>query len=171
MANEQTPEGTSEGDGKKKSSGFMTQLLLAVALGAAAFATVYFLPGSEPPVMTCEAEAPKEVVKKEPEPPSLEHVTFVALEPLMVSLGTSSEGRHLKIGLTLETSEGHEYDIEHAEPKLRDAFTGYLRAVSIDQLEDPAAMVRLRAQLLRRAKVILGKDTVQGVLITDFIVR
>ena len=164
------PEAQPE-DGKKKSSGFMSQILMAVALGAASFATVYFLPREEPPMAVCEMQETVENTHKEFEPPSLDEIVFVELKPLLVSLGTSADGHHLKIGLTLEAREGHEYDIEHAEPKLRDAFTGYLRAVSVTQLEDPAAMVRLRAQLLRRAKVILGTDTVHGVLITDFLVR
>ena len=175
MAGEDETDAAAEGgETEKKSGGFLGQLLMGFALGAASFATVYFLPAdAPPPVAACETEqmihaAP---VKTEPEPPSLANVVFVELEPLMVSLGHSAEGRHLRIGLTLETGEGQEADIAHAEPKLRDAFTSYLRAVNIEQLEDPAAMTRLRAQLLRRAKVILGHDTVHGVLITDFLVR
>lgn len=155
-----------------KSGGPLAYLLPAFVSGAAAFGTVFFLPDTEQPEPAlCEtdvAHAPKQLSDNRP---PLNEINFVALDPLLISFGRASEARYLSIGLTLETSYGYEEDVEHAQPKLRDAFTGYLRALEMEQLEDPTSMVRLRTQLLRRAEIVLGSKVVHGVLVTDFLVR
>ena len=173
MADPEAAQTTEEsGKAAKKSGGLVGQLVTAVVAGAAAFGTVFFLPeetAAEAPVCEMAAAAKKEEAVIEE--PSLDEISFVELEPLLISLGQGANARHLKIGLTLETPYGYEEDIKYAQPKLRDAFTGYLRALEMEYLEDPSSMVRLRAQLLRRAEVVLGTETVHGVLITDFLVR
>ena len=52
---------------------------------------------------------------------------------------------------------------------MRDVLNTYLRAVEITDLEDPAAMTRLRAQMVRRVRMVTPPDTVRDVLILDFI--
>jgi hypothetical protein len=47
----------------------------------------------------------------------------------------------------------------------------YLRAVDVEQLADVSFLPQLRAQLLRRAKLVLGEDNVTGILVTDFLIR
>jgi len=49
--------------------------------------------------------------------------------------------------------------------------TGYLRALKPEQIRDAAYMAQMRAQLVRRARLILGTDAVFGILITDFLVQ
>ncbi|WP_306252765.1 flagellar basal body-associated protein FliL [Parvularcula sp. IMCC14364] len=168
--NDVEPEAQDAEDKPKKSSGFIGQIILAVVMGGAAFGTVYFLPQEEPPVMECPSVFTE---RKEPEykPPSLDKIKFVELEPLLVSLGSNPRSNTLKISLTLEADKEAGDKVLEAQPKLKDAFTAYLRAVEVAELEDPAMIVKLRAQLLRRAKVVLGPDAVHGVLITEFIVR
>ncbi len=162
------PERTDEKP--KKSSGLIGQIVLATVLGTVAFGTVFLLPEPAVEMPVC----PSVVMQtKEPEieTPSIDEISFVELDPLLVSLGKDLQGSHLKIGITLEAGLGYDGDVTKAQPKLRDAFTAYLRAVDISELEDPAAIIRLRSQLLRRAEVVLGPEVVHGVLITDFIVR
>jgi flagellar FliL protein len=45
----------------------------------------------------------------------------------------------------------------------------YLRAVSEDQLGKPAALERLRAQMLRRIQVVTEQGQVKDLLITEFV--
>ena len=168
-------------DGPKKKSGLIGQVILAVLLGAVAFGTVYMLPQPEIPApVECsndghgedhDDEKHAEVGDAVIDPPELVDISFVALDPLLVSLGKNPATNHLKIGITLEAAAGKAGDINYAQPKLRDAFTAYLRAIEVAELEDPASIVKLRSQLLRRAEVVLGEDVVYGVLITEFIVR
>ena len=48
---------------------------------------------------------------------------------------------------------------------------GYLRALRVEQIEDAAFMAQMRAQLLRRAQLILGAENIHSILITDFLVQ
>ena len=152
---------------KKGKGGLIGQLALMLALGGASFATVLFLPSNEMPPAHGAADTADEE-KADPEYDLNRETAFSALTPLTLTLQNGT--RLLKIGITLETA----YDadsIDPDDPKIKDAFTGYLRALKVDQVQDAAFMAQMRAQLLRRAQLIHGKDTVYSVLITDFLVR
>ncbi|GGD17564.1 flagellar basal body-associated FliL family protein [Aquisalinus flavus] len=155
----------------KKGGGLMTQLVLAVVLGCTAFGTVWFMPARSGGTAEC---APVGDVKSTatllPEL-ALSEITFIEMEPMIVTLGEDASARNLRIGITLETAKADQESILFAQPKLRDAFTGYLRALEVSDIEDPNSIIRLRAQLQRRAEVILGNQSVRGVLITDFVIR
>lgn len=170
-AAEQPAEGEETVKPKKK-GGFLFQIVMAVVLGVTSFGAVYLMPEDEQTeshaAVDCAPAAPV-IVELEPDAPALDEIVFVEMDALVVSLGRGNSARHLKIGLTLETVEAYEGEIHHATPKLKDAFTGYLRAVRLSQLQDPAAMARIRSQLLRRAQVVLGDSAINGLLITDFI--
>jgi len=156
---------------KKKGGGLMTQLVLAIVLGCTAFGTVWFMPARSSGTGEC---APTGEVKSTatllPEL-GLSEITFIEMEPMIITLGEEASSRNLRIGITLETAKADQEDILFAQPKLRDAFTGYLRALEVSDIEDPNSIIRLRAQLQRRAEVILGNQSVRGVLITDFVIR
>lgn len=159
------------GDGApaKSGPGVVSQLIIAVALGAASFGTVYMLPSQKAgtPVEhgdQAHAKDPMEGVF-----PSQDEISFIKLDDLTLTL--SNLERILKIGITLETVDDGMTYIDPSDPVLRDAFTGYLRALRMEQIEDAAFMAQLRNQLLRRAKLVFGNDVVHGILITDFLVR
>lgn len=151
-----------------KKGGLFGKVALGVALGAASFGTVLFIPGgSVPETSMIEAHAEAEA---KAEPLDLEVGTsYVELTPFMISLDGGNS--LLKIGITLEATEDASYDINPDDPQLRDTFTGYLRALKPDQIRDAAYMARLRSQLLHRARLAFGADSVHGVLITDFLVQ
>ena len=158
-----------EGEGSKK-GGLIGKLALGLALAAASFGTVFFIPG--PPAAEtayssgdAHAAVEEEVEPLELKPPS----TFVALSPFTISLDGGNS--LLRIGITLEASEAESDYIDPDDPRMRDAFTGYLRALQPSQIRDAAYMARLRAQLLRRARLVFGEDAVHGILITDFLVQ
>ncbi len=100
---------------------------------------------------------------------SLAELGFVPIPPLVVSLGAAEEGRHLRFVAQIETSRTGTAEVEHLMPRIVDVINGYLRAVEVAQLEDPSALIRLRAQILRRVQMVTGPDQVRDVLITEFV--
>lgn len=152
----------------KKGGGLIGQISLMVVLGAGSFGTVWFLPSRVETVPASASEAADHVPAAEPLDLKIDP-EFVALNPFTISLDGGNS--LLKIGITLEVSEEAAYDIDPNDPQLRDAFTGYLRALKPDQIRDAAYMAQMRAQLVRRARLILGTDAVFGILITDFLVQ
>ena len=56
-------------------------------------------------------------------------------------------------------------------PRILDVLNTYLRAVEVRDLEEPAALVRLRAQMLRRVQVVTGEGRVRDLLVTEFVMN
>jgi flagellar FliL protein len=56
-------------------------------------------------------------------------------------------------------------------PRIADVLNGYMRAIDVTQLEDPAALVRMRAQLLRRIQIVTGEGRVRDLLVTEFVLN
>ncbi len=97
-------------------------------------------------------------------------VSFVALDPMVISLGDSGT-RHLRFSAQLEVQPGREGEAEQLKPRVMDVLNGYLRAVDIAQLEDPSALIRLRAQMLRRIQIVTGEGLVRDLLIIEFVMN
>jgi len=96
-------------------------------------------------------------------------LTYFVLDPLIVSIRPIGSAKHLKVSIVLETDPAAEPAIVMNSPRIRDVLNTYLRSVSSEDFEDPAAMSSLRAQLLRRVRAVIGSDLVNNVLITEFI--
>jgi flagellar FliL protein len=47
----------------------------------------------------------------------------------------------------------------------------YLRALSIADLEESTALVRLRAQMLRRVQIVTGEGRINDLLIMEFVLN
>ena len=56
-------------------------------------------------------------------------------------------------------------------PRILDVLNTYLRAVEVRDLEQPASLARLRAQMLRRVQVVTGEGRVRDLLITEFVLN
>jgi flagellar FliL protein len=56
-------------------------------------------------------------------------------------------------------------------PRIQDVLNTYLRAVDVEDLEEPAALLRLRAQMLRRVQVVVGDGPVRDLLVTEFVLN
>ena len=56
-------------------------------------------------------------------------------------------------------------------PRIQDVLNSYLRAVEVRQLEDPSALLRLRAQMLRRVQIVTGEGRVRDLLILGICVE
>ena len=56
-------------------------------------------------------------------------------------------------------------------PRVLDTLNTYLRAVDVADLENPAALAKLRAQMLRRVQVVTGEGRVRDLLVTEFVLN
>ncbi|NSX54661.1 flagellar basal body-associated FliL family protein [Parasulfitobacter algicola] len=100
---------------------------------------------------------------------ALPKVAFVAMDPLHISLGRGAERSHLRFQAQLEVEAGAEEDVQVLLPRVADVLNSYLRAVELSEVEDPSALVRLRAQMLRRVQLVVGDEHVKDLLIIEFI--
>lgn len=98
-------------------------------------------------------------------------VSFVPIDPLVVSIPDVGGTRFLRFAAQLETAPGKAEAARAVMPRIVDVLNGYLRAVTLDELSDPAILVRLRGQMLRRVQVVTGRDVVTDLLIMEFVLN
>ena len=98
-------------------------------------------------------------------------VAFVPVTPVVISLGAASSSRHLRMTAQLEVGPAFSGEVTHLMPRILDILNGYLRAIEVAELENPAALVRIRAQLLRRIQIVTGEGRVRDLLITEFVLN
>ena len=146
---------------KKSKLPLLIGVVLFVLLGGAGFYAVYsgMLFGTSG---TATAESGGS-------PADLPDIAFVAIEPLVISIGDTAAARHLKFTASLEVTRATEEEVSALLPRILDVMNGYLRAVDPKDLEDPSALVRLRAQLLRRIQLVTGEGRVRDLLVTEFV--
>lgn len=151
---------------KKSKLPLMIGLLLMLALGGGGFYAVY----SGLVLTPHSGDASHGEGGPTPEPDALPAIAYVALDPLTISLNGSG-ARHLRFVAQLEVSQAVQNDVELLKPRVMDVLNGYLRAVNMKLLEDPAAMMRLRAQMLRRIQIVTGDGRVRDLLIIEFVLN
>ncbi len=160
---------TTGDEAPKKGSklGLILGVVLALVLGAGGFYAVYSgLILAPADASHAEAEA------GEHEPATaLGPVAFVPLEPLVISLGKGATSQHLRFRAQLEVKPGAEADVSALSPRVMDVLNSYLRAVSVADLEDPTALIDLRAQMLRRIQLVTGDGRVKDLLIMEFVLN
>lgn len=98
-------------------------------------------------------------------------VAFVALDPLIVNLSGQAGRQYLRFSAQLEVAPEFLSEIQALRPRIIDVLNGYLRAVQPADLEDPTALMRLRAQMLRRVQIVAGQDRVRDLLIMEFVIN
>jgi flagellar FliL protein len=154
-----------DADGQK--SGTKTTLVLGLILALAGagggFYTVSsgLLGGSVPDAATAAGEVPN----------PLPDVAFVAVDPMIVSLMDERLDAHLRFRTQLEVDATYAADVEKILPRIVDVLNGYLRALEPEDLRDPNALTRLRAQMLRRVQVVAGAGRVRDLLIMEFVLN
>lgn len=142
--------------------GWLVTFLLALPLGGGGFYAAYT--GALDAVLH-----PAEVAKVGHDT-STAAPHFLELDPLMVSVGGAGSIRQLRFRAFLQLGDGDGGDVTGLQPRILDIFATYLRAVSVDRLEDPTSLLQLRAQLLRRVQLLVGPDVVNDLLIIDFVI-
>ncbi|MBU2981188.1 flagellar basal body-associated FliL family protein [Lentibacter algarum] len=148
---------------KKSKMPMIIGLLLALAGGGGGFFAVYSGIILGPP-----SHADEEV---EDHAGDLPDIAFVELTPLTVSLFDNGRDRHLRFRAQLETPGQYQGDVEKLLPRIVDVLNSYLRAVELDDLKDSAALVRLRAQMLRRVQIVVGEGRINDLLIMEFVLN
>ena len=89
----------------------------------------------------------------------------------MISLPPGASARHLRFTGQLEVEPEHAAEVAQLMPRILDVLNTYLRAVEVRDLEQPASIARLRAQMLRRVQVVTGEGRVRDLLITEFVLN
>ena len=161
----QNEEDTEEEAPKKKSKlPLILGLVLALVGGGGSFFAIYsgMILGED------HAEDAPEEVEVVAEGPDID---FVPVEPMTISLGRASENRHLRFRAQLEVPSGASDTVTGLLPRVVDVMNSYLRALDIKDLEDPTALTRLRAQLLRRIQVVAGPGQVNDLLVMEFVMN
>lgn len=104
-------------------------------------------------------------------PGPLQGIAFVPLDTMVVSLGPKSGSEHLRFTAQVEVVDSAEADVTLLKPRILDVLNSYLRAIDVAAIEDPQAMARLRAQMLRRVQIVTGDGRVRDLLITEFVLN
>ncbi|MCV3269882.1 flagellar basal body-associated FliL family protein [Roseobacter sinensis] len=115
-----------------------------------------------------ESEEPKAEETKTVEGPA---VAFVPIDPITVSLPPGSPQSHLRFRAELEVASKYASDVEAVLPRVVDVLNGYLRAIDAQDIANPSALTRLRAQMLRRVQVVTGPEQVKDLLIMEFVLN
>ncbi len=153
---------------KSPMPGLIIGIVLAVAGGAGGFYAVRagLLPGTS---------GGAESTAEEPQSPVLEGnaaaPTYVAMQPIIISLDGDGNKRHLKFRAEFEVERSHQQQVEQVMPRIIDVLNGYLRALKASDLSGPMALTRLRAQMLRRVQIVVGKGQVRDLLIMEFVLN
>ena len=155
-------ENTEDAPKARSKKPLMIGLVLALLLGGGGFFAAYsgLLPIGG-------GEADRQVADVEP----VDDVAFVPITPLVISLSPESRSRHLRFTGQLEVPSNYAADVEKLMPRVLDVLNSYLRAVDARQFDDPSALIRLRAQMLRRVQIVVGEGRVRDLLVTEFVLN
>ena len=182
MSDEQANAGAeNEEPPKKKSKALLFGLIGAVLLGGGTFFGVFSgmipLPFGAPPA---EESAPKDdghALEGESEGEvGTEHAdmkpaAFVPLQAMVISLGPEARSKHLKLVVSVEVKPEAEAEVTAVKPRILDVLNTFLRAVDERDFESPRAMLRLRAQMLRRVQLVTPQNSVRDLLIQEFVLN
>ena len=135
----------------------------AILGGAGGFLAVRmgFLFGAE-----THAEAEEAVIRH-----TIAPTAFVPLDALIINLRDESRQRFLRFAAQVEVAPEYLTEVEAIKPRIVDVLNSYLRAVEVSDLEDPTALIGLRAQMLRRVQVVAGPGQVRNLLIMEFVLN
>lgn len=107
----------------------------------------------------------------EPEVEALPEISFVPMDPLTVTLIEGGARSFLRFRAQLEVPTKYQPDVELILPRIVDVLNGYLRALRTSDIEAPAALARLRSQMLRRIQIVTGEGRVNDLLIMEFVIN
>jgi flagellar basal body-associated protein FliL len=95
------------------------------------------------------------------------------LEALVVdSRAADGSIRHLKVGLTIELTEGtKDADFKPYVPRAREAAIAYFRTRDFEQLSDPKNFAQVVKDLNKEMIEAVGKKRAKRIVITDFVAQ
>jgi len=150
---------------KKSKLPVIIGLVLALAGGGGGFYATFsgMILGTDGHNQEEDATMPPEVVGPD--------VEYVAVDQLVISMRAPSNAKHLVFRAHLEVAPAAKEAVEKLLPRVVDVLNSYLRALEPADLEDPASLTRLRAQMLRRVQVVTGIGKVNDLLIMEFVLN
>jgi flagellar FliL protein len=101
----------------------------------------------------------------------LPDVAFVEVPQVTISLKPGAAIGHLRFRASLEVPSQHVQEVTDILPRVQDVMNSYLRALEPTDFEQSAALIRIRAQLLRRIKLVAGEGRVRDLLILEFVLN
>ncbi|SNT73128.1 flagellar basal body-associated FliL family protein [Paracoccus seriniphilus] len=101
---------------------------------------------------------------------ALGDVVFLGLPRIEHSL-PGSGGRNVVLSVSIETGAEHAAGIEQLTPRLLDAFNAFVAGIDPAAYDKRGVLEIVRAELMTRARQILGEEAVKGLLITEFLIR
>ncbi len=160
---------------KKKSKALLFGLIGAVALGGGTFYGVYSgmipLPFGGDEKVAAADEGDEKDEEDHYSNPATTATAFVPLEAMVISLGPEAKSKHLQVKVSIEVEPGTELDVQTITPRINDVLNTYLRAIDGSDLENPRSMTRMRAQMLRRVRLVAPQGAVRDVLIQQFVLN
>lgn len=154
-----------EAPAPKSKKPMLIGLILAVVLGGGGFFAV-----SSGMILAPAADAEETMEIAAVDSP-LPDVAFVPIQPLIINLGRDGGNNYLRFQAQLEVPKSYVADVESVLPRVVDVLNSYLRAVGPAEIENPASLIRLRAQMLRRIQVVTGQGRVRDLLIMEFVLN
>ena len=99
--------------------------------------------------------------------------SFYTMPKILVTVNSGNGRRsQLLLKLTLESHDPSVFDrIDSLLPRITDQFQMFLREMRIDDLSGSAGDYRIRRELLRRVNLSLHPESIDAVLIEEFIVQ
>ena len=164
-----TEEPNDEDAEAPKKKGMLLPLLIGLVLALVGGAGGFFavssgLLGGDTAEVAAVAQEPLDL-------PSIDNIAFVQLDPMTIDLGQSEVGQLLRFRAEVEVFAEYQADVEAISPRLVDVMNSYLRAIDPKELEAQSALLRLRAQLLRRLQLVAGEGRVRDLLIMEFVLN
>ncbi|KPD14323.1 flagellar basal body-associated protein FliL [Phaeobacter sp. 11ANDIMAR09] len=160
---------------KKSKLPLIIGVVLAIAGGGGGFFAVSsgLLPFSQTAESeeTHAAEVAPEGVGSGESAEDIAGLAFIEMEPIVISLRKASGIKHLRFSANLEVDQIHQAEVEKVLPRVVDVLNSYLRALEIEDLSDPMALPKLRAQMLRRINIATGQGRVRDLLIMEFVLN
>lgn len=98
-------------------------------------------------------------------------ITYITLDPLVISLDPGAHASHLKFIGSLEVPIEYAEEVDMLRPRVTDALNTFLRAVDPAELARTSSMTRLRAQMLRRVQVVTGEGRIRDLLVLEFVLN
>jgi flagellar FliL protein len=99
--------------------------------------------------------------------------SYYTLPDLVVNMDTA-DGRptFLKLKVTFEISDPDTVDLaQEAAPRLQDMFTSFLRELRPEDLAGSQGTYQLKAEILRRANMVLAPHKIDAVLIEEMLIQ
>lgn len=148
----------------KRSRAILIGLAVAVLMGGGGFYATYtglVGPFQASPALTDHAADRQAAPQRQ--------FAYIPLDPIIVNIGTREQARLLRFNASLEVLPAQASEVSRLKPRIIDVLNTYLRALEMHELEEPAALIRLRSQMLRRVQIVTGSGRVNDLLVTEFV--